>query len=505
MSFTTHIVNLFFRHRRSEIDFFREHPVQVQELQLKYLLGQGARTVFGKACGMDGIHTVEQFQNRVEVSDYEHFSRFINRTRLGEQGVIWPTPIRWFAKSSGTTDYKSKYIPVSEQGLRDAHLQGPRDVIALFSSLYPDSRVFGGKTLTLGGSHRIEREGETAQTGDLSAILIENTPRWADWRRVPSARTALIPDFEEKVRRICEETAGENISSFAGVPSWNLVMMNKILEYTGKTNLLEVWPNLELFIHGGMNFKPYREQYRQLIPSPRMKYMETYNASEGFFAIGDDPSRDDMLLMLDYRIFYEFLPLASLDDPSKAVPLAGVRPGVNYAMIISTSNGLWRYLIGDMVEFTSTSPYRIRITGRTKHYINVFGEEIVVDNAESAIRAACDATGAEIAEFTVAPIFMEGRSKGSHEWVVEFRRRPDDPAEFARRLDEALQRVNSDYEAKRFKDTTLMPLTLTEVGPGTFLRWMQGRGKMGGQNKVPRLFNERTFVEQLKEADTGRK
>ena len=233
--------------------------------------------------------------------------------------------------------------------------------------------------------------------------------------------------------------------------------------------------------------------------------METYNASEGFFAIGDDPSRDDMLLMLDYRIFYEFLPLASLDDPSKAVPLAGVRPGVNYAMIISTSNGLWRYQIGDTVEFTSTSPYRIRITGRTKHYINVFGEEIVVDNAESAIRAACDATGAEIAEFTVAPIFMEGRSKGSHEWVVEFRRRPDDPAEFARRLDEALQRVNSDYEAKRFKDTTLMPLTLTEVGPGTFLRWMQGRGKMGGQNKVPRLFNERTFVEQLKEADTGRK
>lgn len=504
MSLTTHIVNFFFGHRRAEIDFFRTHPLEVQELQLKYLLEQGAKTIFGKAHDMEHIRSVEQFQNRVEVYDYETFSGFINRTRLGEQGVIWPTPIRWFAKSSGTTDYKSKYIPVSDQGLQETHLQGPRDVIALFASLYPDSNVFSGKTLTLGGSHRIEREGETAQTGDLSAILIENTPRWADWRRVPSAQTALIPDFEEKVRKICEETVGEDITSFAGVPSWNLVMINKVLEYTGKQNLLEVWPNLELFIHGGMNFGPYREQYRQLIPSPEMKYMETYNASEGFFAIGDDPARNDMLLMLDYRIFYEFLPVASLGDPSKVVPLADVKPGVNYAMIITTSNGLWRYQIGDTVEFTSTSPYRIRITGRTKHFINVFGEEIVVENAENAIRTACDATGAEIAEFTVAPIFMEGRNKGSHEWVVEFRRRPEDPAQFARLLDEALQRVNSDYEAKRFKNTTLMPLTLTEVAPGTFLRWMQSRGKMGGQNKVPRLFNDRTYVEQLKKVNADR-
>lgn len=502
MSLTTHIVNFFFSHRRREIDFFREHPAEVQELQLKYLLEKGTQTSFGKERSMQNIHSIEQFQQQVEVCDYESFCHYINRTRLGEQGVIWPTPIRWFAKSSGTTDYKSKYIPVSAQGLHDAHLQGSRDVIAFFTGLYPHSNVFSGKTLTLGGSHRIEREGETAQTGDLSAILIENTPRWANWRRVPSTQTALIADFEQKVRKICEETVGENISSFAGVPSWNLVMLNKVLEYTGKQNLLEVWPHLELFVHGGMNFKPYREQYRQLIPSPDMKYMETYNASEGFFAIGDDPSRDDMLLMLDYRIFYEFLPVSSLGKPSAVVPLSGVKPGVNYAMIITTSNGLWRYQIGDTVEFTSTSPYRIRITGRTKHFINVFGEEIVVDNAESAMRAACDATGAEIAEFTVAPIFMEGRQKGSHEWVVEFRKRPNDPTEFARLLDLALQRVNSDYEAKRFKNTTLMPLTLTEVAPGTFLKWMQDRGKMGGQNKVPRLFNDRTYVEQLKALGT---
>lgn len=296
---------------------------------------------------------------------------------------------------------------------------------------------------------------------------------------------------------ICKEAVSENVTNFAGVPSWNLVMMNKILDFTGKSNLLEVWSNMEFFAHGGMSFKPYREQYRKLIPSPNMKYMETYNASEGFFSIADNPTRDDMLLMLDYSTFYEFLPTSSLDDASKAVPLEGVRTGVNYAMIITSSNGLWRYMIGDTVEFTSTSPYRIKITGRTKHFINVFGEEVMVDNAESAIEAACQATGAIVAEYTVAPIFMQGREKGAHQWVVEFTKEPDSIERFTEVLDLKLQSVNSDYEAKRFKSTTLMPPTVTVVSRGTFMRWMDGRGKIGGQNKVPRLSNERTYVEQL--------
>jgi len=505
MPLSTHIINFLFAYRRSEIDFFRRNPAQVQQEQLTRLLKEGADTHFGSDCRMRNIRSIEQFQQRIPVSDYEAFSPLIDRARQGEESVTWPGIIRWFAKSSGTTGSKSKFIPVSDAGLQDIHMQGPKDTVAFFASLYPESEVFSGKTLTLGGSHKIEREGETALTGDLSAILIDNTPKLLEWRKVPSTEVALIPDFEEKIRRICKETTRENVSNFAGVPSWNLVMMNRILEYTGKSNIFEVWPKMELFVHGGVSFKPYREQYRRIFPSERMKYMETYNASEGFFAIGDDPLRDDMLLMLDYRIFYEFLPMSHFDDASKAVPLEDVKPGVNYAMIISTSNGLWRYLIGDTVEFTSTSPYRIRITGRTKHFINVFGEELIIENAETAIRAACDRTGAEIAEYTVAPVFMEGRKKGSHEWVVEFRRRPEDIERFTRLLDEALQRVNSDYEAKRFKNTTLMQLTLSEVGEGTFLHWMQKRGRMGGQNKVPRLYNERIYVEGVLEMDTNKK
>lgn len=505
MEFSTQIINLFFAHRRSEIDFFRKHPAQVQQKQLEYLLEKGARTIFGKAHGMDKIRTIEQFQSRVETYDYEMFSSFIARTKAGERNLIWPSDIKWFAKSSGTTDAKSKYIPVTNESLSDSHMQGPRDVVAIFACNNPESTVFTGKTMTLGGSHKIEREGETVLTGDLSAILIDNTPLWADWRRVPSTQTALIPDFELKVRKICEEVVGENVTSFAGVPSWNLVLMNKILDYTGKNNMLEVWPNLGLFVHGGMNFKPYREQYKKIIPSPNMKYMETYNASEGFFAIGDDPSRDDMLLMLDYNTFYEFLPMEHLGDMSKAVPLEGVVCGKNYAMIITSSNGLWRYMIGDTVEFTSTTPYRIKITGRTKHFINAFGEEVVVDNAESAIRTACDITGAEIHEFSVAPIYMEARTKGAHEWVIEFRYEPESLEQFTELLDDSLQKLNSDYEAKRHNSTTLLAPKVTCVGKGTFMAWMQERGKVGGQNKVPRLYNDRTYVEQLLASDTNKR
>ncbi len=504
MSTLTHIVNLLFSPRRRAIDRFRAHPLEVQEEQLKYLLKTASATRFGQAHGFADIHNAESFRQRVELHDYESFAGFIDRSRKGESDVLWPGRVNWFAKSSGTTDAKSKYIPVTRNGLTHCHMRGPIDVAALYASLHPDSKVFGGKTLTLGGSRRIEREGEHALTGDLSAILIENTPAWASSRRIPSVETALIPDFEEKVRRIAEECASQHVTSFAGVPSWNLVMLRHLLEYSGKNNILEIWPDLELFIHGGVSFRPYREIYRQLIPSSEMNYMETYNASEGFFAIGDEPGRDDMLLMLDYHTYYEFLPLQSLHDPSKAIPLEGVRTGVQYALVISNSNGLWRYQIGDTVEFTSLTPYRIRITGRTKHYINAFGEELIVDNAERAMRAACDATGAEISEYTAAPIYMEANSKGAHEWIVEFSRKPESIEAFRDALDRNLQSLNSDYEAKRYKETTLQPPRITQVPSGTFLRWMEQQGKTGGQNKIPRLANDRRYADSILELTTAK-
>lgn len=505
MSFLTKLAIKYFEPRYREIDRFRQSPEEVQAEQLDYLLAQSSGTVFGREHGFGDISGVERFQQKVPIVNYEQFREYIMRTKGGEQNILWPTPVKWFAKSSGTTDANSKYIPVSQQGLRQCHMQGPRDVVALYFQAYPESRLLGGDTLTLGGSKKVEREGETAFSGDLSAILIENTPWYVGRKRVPKPETALIPDFEEKVRRICEETVKKDIRAFAGVPSWNLVMMNKILEYTGAKDLLEIWPNLELFMHGGMNFKPYREQYERIIPTGRMNYMETYNASEGFFSIADISGRDDMLLMLDYRIFYEFLPMDSLGDPSKAVPIEGVRTGVNYAMVISSSNGLWRYMIGDTIEFTATAPYRIRITGRTKHYINAFGEEIVIENAENAIDAASKATDAVIAEYSAAPVYMEGRTKGAHEWVVEFKKTPASVDEFTSRLDLALQKLNSDYEAKRFKDTTLLPPKVSVVKPGTFMSWLASKGKLGGQNKVPRLFNDRTFVDELLSIDQNQK
>lgn len=497
MPILTRLANTFFASRLKQIDRFCNQGAQVQRTQLRNLLRGFAGTALARRYGLDGSETPERFREKVPVGDYEAMSGLIERTRRGEQGLFTSERVRWFAKSSGTTGAKSKFIPVTGSGLRESHMRGPRDVMAFYCRNYPQSKVLNGKMLTLGGSRKIEQEGDRMQSGDLSAILISHTPQWAEWRRVPTLDVAMIPDFEEKVRKICEQGTRQNISSFTGVPSWNLVMMNKVLEYTGCSNLLEVWPNLELFVHGGMNFGPYREQYRKLIPTDAMHYMETYNASEGFFSIADDPRREDMLLMLDYGTYYEFLPVAHLDDPRCAVPLEGVQTGVNYAMIITTSNGLWRYQIGDTVEFTSVAPYRIRITGRTKHYVNAFGEEIIVDNAEAAIHAACLATGAEVAEFTVAPVYMEGNRKGSHEWVIEFHHAPADLARFAEALDRGLQQVNSDYEAKRFNDTTLYTPRITVVPPGTFLEWMRARGRIGGQHKVPRLYNDRTFVESL--------
>lgn len=500
MSLLTSIANFALSSRLRAIDRFRAHGSQVQAEQLGWLVERGARTAFGREHGLHAGMGADEFAKNVPVRDYEALADRIDRARRGEADVLWPGTTRWFAKSSGTTAERSKYIPVTQEGLEQFHLQGPRDVMAVFTSLYPNSNVLSGKMLTLGGSSSIEREGDTSVAGDLSAILIENTPFWADLRRVPSRATALVPDFEQKVQAICRETIRERVTSFAGVPSWNLVLMNRVLEHTGATHILEVWPEMEVFIHGGIRFDPYREQYRRLFPSSEMKYLETYNASEGFFALADEPSGEDMLLMLDYRIYYEFLPLADLGSPEKAVPLEGVRPGVHYAMIITTSCGLWRYLIGDVVEFTSTTPYRIRITGRTRHYINAFGEEVIVDNADAALRAACAATGAEAPEYTVAPVYMEGRSKGRHEWLVEFIRRPRDMDRFVEVLDDTLRARNSDYDAKRSRDTTLLGPLVRALPEGTFEHWMAARGKKGGQNKVPRLSNDRKYVDEILEA-----
>ena len=483
---------------------FRRRPTEVQREQLDRLLAKGANTAFGRDHELRSVKTLGEFQARVPVRDYEEFFPYIERARRGERSVLWPGETRWFARSSGTTGSKSKYIPVTGDSLADSHLCGPKDCIAFNVERYPDTGVWGGKTLTLGGSRRIEREGENALTGDLSAILIENVPPLGRRWRVPGKKTALMADFEQKVERICVECAGEDVRSLAGVPSWNLVMLRRMLDHTGAANLLEVWPRLELFIHGGVNFAPYRDVYRQLIPSEGMHYMETYNASEGFFGVADDFG-EDMLLMLDYGMFYEFLPTSHLDDPSRAVPLEGVRVGVNYAIIITSSGGLWRYMIGDTVVFTATDPYRIRISGRTKQYINAFGEEIIVDNAERAVWVACRETGAEVADYTAAPVFMDIDSKGAHQWVVEFGREPQGGADaFAAALDRALTEVNSDYEAKRWRNTTLMPPVVTAVPPGTFIRWMEARGKTGGQNKVPRLANDRGYVEEILQMENGK-
>ena len=494
VSFRSILFKAWFSQRERAIDRFRRRPAETQERIFRQLLRRGRGTEFGWRYDLGHVRSVEQFQSMVETFDYETFKPYIEKMLAGERNVTAPGRVKLFARSSGTTSDRSKYIPVTEESLWWNHTLGMRDVATVFAANNPKTKVFDGKTLTLGGS--CSREGRNL-VGDLSAVLIHETTFWSGWFRAPRTATAIIPDFDRKVEAICRECTGENITAFAGVPSWNLAMMRRVLDYTGRENLLEVWPNLCMFAHGGVEFAPYRRSFEALIPSDRMQYMETYNASEGFFALADDPSRSDMLLMLDYGVYYEFLPVRDLDDPSRAVPLEGVAKGINYAMIITTCNGLWRYQIGDTVEFTSLAPYKIRITGRTRHYINAFGEEIIVDNAETALKAACDATGARISDYTAGPVYMHGRSKGSHQWVVEFDTPPDDAERFTDTLDRALQSVNSDYEAKRFKDTTLMRPTLTVVPPGTFYRWMKSRGKAGGQNKVPRLFNDRTYIDQL--------
>jgi hypothetical protein len=475
-----------------------KYPFDVQQEVFSKLIEQALRTTWGVQYGFDSISSIQQYQERVPISTYDDVKPYINRLREGEQNLLWPTEIKWFAKSSGTTSDKSKFIPVSNEAMEDCHFRAGKDVIAFYTKQKPDSSVLKGKTLTLGGSAEVNNLSNQSYYGDLSAVLIENLPFWAQFIRTPSSEIALIPDFEEKLDKITRHTISENVTSIAGVPSWNLVLLRAVLDFTGKDNILEVWPNLEVFTHGGVSFTPYRESFKKLIPSDEMNYMETYNASEGFFGIQDDLERDDMLLMLDLGIFYEFIPLDQLDKPNPPVYTVGdVALGVNYALVITTNGGLWRYMIGDTVVFTSLNPHRIKISGRTKYYINAFGEEVILENAEKALMTACKETGAVIKEYTAGPLYMSEDTKGGHEWMIEFETPPPNLDHFTELLDKTLQSVNSDYEAKRYKDLTLMLPKVVSLQPGTFYFWMRKRGKLGGQNKIPRLANDRKYLDEL--------
>ncbi len=493
------IISWFLKKRRHQVELFLKYPVDVQNELLFKLLQTAKYTEIGRQYHFSSIKTYKEFKERVPIQQYESIEPLIERARKGEQNLFWPTPIKWFAKSSGTTNAKSKFIPVSDEALEDCHFKAGKDMLCLYFNNNPDSQLFIGKGLRLGGSSAIY-EDNNSYFGDLSAIIIENLPFWADFSSAPKQETALMSEWESKIEAIIEETIEEDLTSLVGVPSWMLVLLNKVLEKTGKNNILEVWPNLEVYFHGGVNFNPYREQFKKIIPKKDFKYYETYNASEGFFAIQDLNNSLDLLLMLDYGIFYEFIPMNKFEgENSEAIPLSKVKLNKNYALVITTNGGLWRYLIGDTIKFTSLNPYRIRITGRTKHFINVFGEELIIDNAETALKQACLKTGAEICEYTVAPIFMNNEKSGGHEWMIEFRKHPNNINFFTEMLDNALKAINSDYEAKRYNNLTLSMPKINIAKQGLFYNWLKQQGKLGGQHKVPRLSNSRKYLEELLE------
>jgi len=488
------------KQRMHQIDLFLKYPHEVQNDCLNWLLSSAKNTEWGNLYDYKSIDTPEQYKERVSINQYDDLKPYIDRLRMGEQNILWPQEIKWFAKSSGTTSEKSKFIPMSEDAIEECHFKGGKDVLTIHCNNNPETQLFIGKGLALGGSHVVSEFDNDAVYGDLSAILIQNMPFWAHIIRTPDISTALMNEWEEKLDKIARITATENVTSLSGVPSWTLVLLKYILEITGKNNINEVWENLEVFIHGGISFVPYREQYKKLIPSAKMDYLETYNASEGFFGIQDRKDADDMLLMLDYGIYYEFLPM---EDYGKEHPqtkrLDEVVVGKNYALIISTNAGLWRYMIGDTIAFTSLDPYRFKITGRTKNFINAFGEELMVDNADKALDIACRKTGAVMTDYTATPVFFDERHSGAHEWVIEFESVPNNIEYFGEIFDNALKSVNSDYEAKRYHDMVLNKPVIHVVPPGTFYNWLKKKNRLGGQYKVPRLSNDRKYVEEILE------
>ncbi len=491
----TQFVRKIFVPRQRALEKYQYGGEALQRAVLDQLLSKARDTEYGRNHAFQSIKGYDDFIDHVPVNTYEELKGDIDRMRQGEMDILWPGRVKWYAKSSGTTNDKSKFIPVSKDGLQDIHYAGGFDSVAIYLRNNPQSRLFDGRALILGGSHAPNYNLRDSLVGDLSAILIENINPLANLVRVPKKQTALLSDFEVKRERIAEEAMHKNVTNISGVPSWMLSVLTCMMELSGKTHLEEVWPNIEVFFHGGVAFTPYREQYKRLITSPRMHYMETYNASEGFFGIQDDPADKSMLLMLDYGVFYEFIPMD--DKDSEPIPLWAVETGKNYAMVISTSCGLWRYEIGDTVQFTSTNPYKFIISGRTKHFINAFGEELIVDNAEQGLAYACEQTGAEVSEYTAAPVFMDANAKCRHQWLIEFVKRPADMQQFASLLDKRLQEINSDYEAKRYKDITLQHLEIIEARPNLFNDWLKMHGKLGGQHKIPRLSNSRETIEQL--------
>lgn len=494
----TPLIRPYFTHRLKAIERYAAEAESIQRRVLAHLVERGRRTQWGAEHGFDAIDDYDAFCDRVPLGDYESHKMGIDRMRHGERDVLWPGRVQWFAKSSGTTNDKSKFIPVSAEGLRRIHYRGGSDAVSLYLGNHRRSRLFDGCALILGGSHQPNYNLPHSLVGDLSAILIENINPLAGLLRVPSKQTALLPDFETKRTRIALETIGKRVTNLSGVPSWMLSVMHRVLEISGKQDLRQVWPTLEVFFHGGVAFGPYREQFHRLVPGGDMNYMETYNASEGFFGLQSDPHDAAMLLMLDYDVFYEFIPLEDVGMPEPdVVPLWEVETGRNYAMVITTSCGLWRYQIGDTVKFTQRNPYKFVITGRTKSFINAFGEELMVDNAEKGIAAACAATGAVVRDYTAAPVFMDATGKCRHQWLIEFEQQPDDLQRFGAALDAELKKVNSDYEAKRSKNITLREPQITVARAGLFNDWLASKGKLGGQHKVPRLMNDRTLIDEI--------
>ncbi|HMO34006.1 MAG TPA: GH3 auxin-responsive promoter family protein [Lacibacter sp.] len=485
------------RLRMWRIEAWMNNPAAAQREVLQDLVTTAQYTQFGQQYGFERLFSVRDFKNTVPVHEYDDLKPHIQKMMEGAENILWPTPVTWFAKSSGTTSDKSKFIPVSEESLKDGHYRAAKDVLTLYYNNFPASDLLTGKGLVIGGSHNVNQLNEEIQFGDLSAVLMQNAPFWSSWIRTPDLSIALMEEWESKIEKLARSTIPEHITSISGVPTWTLVLFRRILEITGKSSISEVWPHLELYLHGGVSFVPYREQFEQIIGKP-INYLEMYNASEGFFAAQDKPGEDGMLLFADHGIFYEFMPLEEYGKPfPHTVGLQKVETGRNYALVISTNGGLWRYIVGDTIRFTSLSPYRIRVSGRIKHFINAFGEELIVDNSDKAIATACEQTGAIVNEYTAAPVYFSATGNGAHEWLIEFEKEPADLNGFIYELDTALKNLNSDYEAKRHKNIALRMPFVRPVARGTFHKWLQQKGKLGGQHKVPRLSNDRTLVEEI--------
>ena len=498
MSIVNSILKAYLKRRISQIELFVKNPHDVQERIFRQLISQGRGTVWGNKHNYSSIRNLEDYRRNVPVSTYEQIYPYIEQTLKGQQNILWPTAINWFSKSSGTTNSKSKFIPVSSESLHDCHFKGGQDLLSLYFNNNPQSKLFAGKGLAIGGSYAVNPYNPQTHCGDVSAVIMKNLPAWAQYVRTPGLNIALMSEWEAKIEKIAEVTIKENVTNISAVPTWTIALLEKILQKTGKKNILEVWPNFEVFFHGAVSFTPYRDVFQKFLPSSSTYYVETYNASEGFFGIQDTLDNNEMLFMLDYGIYYEFIPMEEFgSDSPKAVSLSEVELNKNYAMVISTNAGLWRYLIGDTIRFTSKSPYRIKITGRTKHFINAFGEELIIENAENAIARACKETNSVITNFTAAPIYLNEKGKGGHEWVIEFSKEPKDMTLFTQLLDNYLKELNSDYEAKRYKSLVLQLPVVHSVNEGVFYAWMKKRGKVGGQNKVPRLSNTREYVDDI--------